>query len=140
YRKPHSNGAPPPCRRTPVSGSSQGKCFWAIPSRSSLFHGVDRTVGALGIGNENVVAELILPRDKVFLGAFAFSDLIMTVGIATENSCRLPGCLQDLRRRDFKIVVENIRLRQIKPFENMHVAIVRNSGGLADRDIGLRRD
>src|SRR5258708_3131113 len=101
---------------------------------------VDRTVRALWVRNEYVVAGLILPRDQIFLGAFPFDDLIMTLGIATENSRRFPGCVQNLRRRDFKIVEKNVRLRQVKPFEKMHVAIVRNPGGLANRDIGLRHD
>src|SRR6266436_7432742 len=98
-----------------------------MPSRSSSFHSTisfhcaNRPVRALRIRNEYVVAELVLPRNKVFLNAFAFSDLIMSLGISTENAGRFPGFVEDLRRRDFKIVVENVRLCQIKPFENMHI-------------------
>src|SRR5258706_9139013 len=136
----HLNGAPLRCRQSPGSGSQQGKPFSAIPSQSSLLNCVDRTVRALWVWNEYIVAELILPRNQVFLSTFPFSDLIMTLGIATENSGRFPGCVENLRRRDFKVVVKNVRLRQMQPFENVHVAIVRYPDRLADRAIGLRRD
>src|SRR5258705_11660022 len=112
----HLNGAPLRCRQSPGSGSQQGKPFSAIPSQSSLLHCVDRTVRALRVWNEYVVAELILPRDQVFLSAFPFNDLIVTLGITTEDSRRFPACVQDLRRSYFKVIVKDVRLRQMQPF------------------------
>ena len=40
------------------------------------------------VWNEDVVAELILPRDQVFLLALSLGDLIMTLGKAPENSLK----------------------------------------------------
>src|SRR5450631_1419617 len=114
--------------------------FWRYHLNHPLLHCVDRTVRALRIWNEDVVAELILPRGKVFLSAFTFGNLIMTLGIATEDSRRFPACVQDLRRGYFEVVVKNVRLRQMQPFEDVHVAIVGYADRLADRNIGLRRD
>src|SRR5438309_5728902 len=80
--------------------------------QSSLLARVDRTVRALRVCNEDVVAELILPRHQIFLFALPLGDLEMALGIAAEDSRRLPGCLENLGRRYFKVVVENVRLRQ----------------------------
>ena len=51
-----------------------------------------------------------------------------------------PQGAQHLRRTDFKIVVQLIRLGQIKPLDDGNVAIVWNADRLTRRDIGLLRD
>src|SRR5260370_30859878 len=73
--------------------------------QSFLLHGVDRAVRALCVWNEYIVAELILARNQIFLSALPFSDLIMTFGIAAENSRGFPALFQNLRRRYLKVVV-----------------------------------
>src|ERR1700726_754857 len=115
--KPHTRTA---ARRTTFGGISiilisKGLYLQGSYLQGSLLIRVDRAVGSLWIRNEDVVAELILAGDGVFLIAFPFSDLIMTRGIAAENSRRLPGCVENLRRRYFKIVVENVGVRQMDP-------------------------
>src|ERR1035438_2396116 len=50
-----------------------------------LFHGVDRAVLALRVCNEDVVAELILSRNQIFLFALALGDLIMTLRVARSE-------------------------------------------------------
>src|SRR5271170_5557426 len=92
------------------------------------------------MGNEYVVAVLILAWDEIFLFAFAFDDFVMTIGIAAKNARRLPRRGQNLRRRNFKVVMQNIRLRQMEPLDDMHFAVVWNADRFADRDIGLWRN
>src|SRR3984893_1944998 len=130
----------PAARRTTFGDISIILISKGLYLQGSLLLDRARAVGSLWIRNEDVVAELILAGDEVFLLAFPFGDLIMTRGIAAENSRRLPGCVETLRRRYFKIVVENVALRQMDPFDDMHVAVIRDADRLADRDIGLRDD
>src|SRR6185437_16970368 len=100
------NGVLPPCRRDPASGSQQGKRFWAT-SRSSSFHRAHRAVRVLRVGNEYIVAELILSGGEIFLNTFALGDLIMALGITAENSRRFPGRGQNFRCRYFQVVMKN---------------------------------
>src|ERR1700675_868300 len=109
---------PKPKTRLAASRTTFGDIFLII-----LFHGMDRAVLALRVCNEDVVAELILSGDQIFLFALALDDLIMTLRVAAENSRRFPGCVENLRRRYFKIVVKHVRLRQMQPFDNVHVTI-----------------
>src|ERR1039457_2061572 len=81
--------------KTQDQAQSEENHFRRYHLNHPLLHCVDRPVRALRVWNEDVVAELILPRDQVFMSAFAFSDLIMTLGIATENSRGFPACVQD---------------------------------------------
>ena len=74
------------------------------------------------MGNEYVIAILILAGNQVFLFAFAFDDLVMPIGIAAKNTRGFPGCGQNLRRHNFEFVMENVRLGQIQPFDDMHMS------------------
>src|SRR6266576_5572541 len=50
-----------------------------------LFRCVNRSVRALCVRDEYVVAELILARDQVLLLALALGDFIMPIGVAAKN-------------------------------------------------------
>src|SRR5947209_4011896 len=49
-----------------------------------LFRHVNRAVWALRVWNEDIVAELVLAGNQIFLSAFAFRDLIVPFRIASE--------------------------------------------------------
>jgi len=61
------------------------------------------------------------------LRALAFDDLVVAIGTAAENAGGFPRCAQHFRRSDFKIVVQLTRLGQIKPLDDVNVAIVWNA-------------
>ena len=75
----------------------------------------------------------------IFL-TLAFDDLVVAIGIAAEDAGGFSTGRSHLRRTDFKIVVQLIRLGQIKPLDDGNIAIVWNADRLPRRDIGLRRD
>src|SRR5882757_978611 len=63
----------------------------------SLFRGVDRSKRSLRVRDEYVVAVFVLARREIFLRALALSHFIMALGVAAENSRRLPGRGENVR-------------------------------------------
>src|SRR5437764_3559187 len=60
------------------------------PYFAFLFRHVKRAVWALRVWNEDIVAELVLAGNQIFLSAFAFRNLIVPFWIAPEYLSRLP--------------------------------------------------
>src|SRR3981081_1888032 len=105
---------------------------------------------APSFGRSPVAADVVLDRniDRVALlvGAFleialeadAFDDVELARALPEINARRLPRRGKNLGRGDLEVDVQQVLGREVEALLDAHVAVVRNAGGFADRDIGLR--
>ena len=72
--------------------------------------------------------------------ADALDDVELARALAEEDARGLPRRGEDLGRGNLEVDVQNVLVREVDAFDDVHIAIVRHADGLADRERRLRQN
>ena len=89
--------------------------------------------------NENRIAVLVFARGKITFKTNPLDDIEFSGALPEKYPCRLPRLGQHLGGNYLDVVVQDVLALEVKTSDHAHIAIVRDSGGLADGNHGLRQ-
>src|SRR5207302_2698666 len=131
-----SNGEPR--RGTPPQGRARQEkrsaFSWEVPSFRRNAVAADIVLDR----DEDRIAVVVGARREVAFEADAFDYVELPRPLPEIDSCRLPGLGEDLGRGDLELDMQDVLGGEIDALRDAHVAVVRHTRRLADRDIGLR--